>query len=71
MSKLFLRKIALSFARAFASVFVLGLLGAYDPFVKGDLAGAKAALIALLGAAGAAGLKALQVAFTTWESPPQ
>ena len=66
---LFWRKIALSFARAFVSFFVLGIVGAYDSFVTGDLASGKSAVIALITGAVAAGLRAGQALFTTLETP--
>lgn len=66
---LFWKKIGLSFARAFVSFFVLGVAGAYDSFVTGDVAAGKAAAIALITGAVAAGIRAAQALFTTLESP--
>ena len=69
MSKLFLRKVALSFARSFLAFFVPGLAGAYNPFITGDVAASKAALIALVAGSITAGLRAAQIGLTTWETP--
>ena len=66
---LFWKKIALSFARAFVSFFVLGAVGAYNGFVTGDIHAGKAAVIALITGAVAAGLRAAQALFTTLETP--
>ena len=68
MNKLFLKKIGLSFARAFLGVLIPGLAGVYSSFVSGDVPAARAALIALVAAGGAAVLKSAQIAWTTWES---
>ena len=68
MNALAVKKIGLSFARAFLGAFVPGLAGVYSSFVSGDVPAAKAALIALVAAGGAAVLKSAQIAWTTWES---
>lgn len=67
---LFWKKIGLSFARAFIAFFVLGVVGAYDSFVTGDVEAGKAAAVALITGAVAAGLRAAQALFTTLETPP-
>ena len=66
---LFWKKVLLSFARAFVPFFVLGLAGAWDSFVTGDLAAGKSAVIALVTGAITAGLRAAQALFTNLETP--
>lgn len=66
---LFAKKVGLSFLRAFVPFLVLGLAGAWDSFVTGDLAAGKAAVIALVTGAVTAGLRAVQALFTNLESP--
>jgi hypothetical protein len=70
MDNKFLKAVGLSAARAFISVFVLGMLNVYSLLLPGeavDVNAGKTALIALITAAGAAALKAVQAAFTNWD----
>ena len=65
----FWKKVALSFVRAFAAAFVLGLtdvLSAVGPNAS-DWGAGKAALVALVVAAVTAGVRALQALFTHLE----
>lgn len=68
MNKLFLKKVGLSFARAFLAVFIPGIFTVYDPLVKGDLGAVRSALIALAVASFAAVLRAAQALWTEWET---
>lgn len=67
---LFWKRVGLSFARAFIPFLILGLVGAWDSFVTGDVEAGKAAVIALISGAVTAGLRAIQALFTTLETDP-
>jgi hypothetical protein len=67
---LFWKKVLLEFARTFIPFFILGLAGAWDSFVTGDLESGKAAVVALITGGIAAGLRAIQALFTNFETPP-
>lgn len=74
MGTLFWKRVSLSFARAFATTFVLGLVGVVES-VSGeggafDLSAGRAAAVALVVGGVTAGLRAVQVLFTNLETPP-
>jgi hypothetical protein len=66
VNAVFAKKVALSFGRAFLGAFVVLAPGIW---LAPDLNTGKAAAVAALMAGVAAGLRAVQVLFTTWESP--
>lgn len=68
LTPFFWKKVGLSFVRAFVPFFILGVIPVWDSIAAGDWNAAKAALIALIGAAVTAGLRAAQALFTTLET---
>lgn len=68
LTKLFWKKVGLSFIRAFIPTFLFGVLPVWNSIVQGDWTVAKAAFLALIAASVTAGFRAAQAMYTTLES---
>lgn len=58
-----LKKLALSFARSFAIVFLFGIIPVWENIAAGDWDAAKTVLLALVTGAGTAGIRAIQAVY--------